>query len=127
MKIIIKTKNIELTKALQDLVEEKIGGLKKFIITLEEEPVVGKNLIEAFVEVEKETEHHKKGKIFKAVAKITLKGKNLIAQARSESINSAIVKLKDELQQEIKKYKLKKADVRIRKQRKVNEEENRIE
>lgn len=127
MKIIIKTKNIELTKALQDLIEEKIGGLKKFIITLEEEPVVGRSLIEAFVDVEKETEHHKKGKIFKAVAKITLKGKNLIAQARSESINSAVVKLKDELQQEIKKYKLKKADVRIRKQRKANEEENRIE
>jgi len=126
MKITIKTKNIELTKALQNLIEEKIGSLKKFIITLNKEPVVGKSLVEAFVEVEKETEHHKKGKIFKAVAKITLKGKNLIAQARSESINSAVIKLKDELQQEIKKYKLKKADARIRKQRKANEEENAL-
>ena len=123
MKIIIKTKNIELTKGLQDLIEEKIGGLKKFIITLEEKPAVGKTLVEALVEVEKETEHHKKGKIFKAVAKITLKGKNLISQARSENINSAIVKLKDQLQQEIKKYKLKKMDARIRKQRKINEKE----
>jgi len=123
MKIIIKTKNIELTKALQDFIEEKIGGLKKFIITLEEKPAVGKTPVEALVEVEKETEHHKKGKIFKAVAKITLKGKNLIAQARSENINSAIVKLKDQIQKEIKKYKLKKMDARIRKQRKINEKE----
>jgi len=123
MKIIIKTKNIEFTKALQDFVEEKIGGLKKFIITLKEEPIYGKTLAEAIIEVEKETEHHKKGKIFKAMAKISLKGRNLIAQARSEDIKSAIVKLKDELQQEIKKYKLKKKDVRIRKQRKIKEED----
>ena len=123
MKIIIKTKNIEFTKALQDFVEEKIGSLRKFILTLKEEPIYGKTLAEAIIEVEKETEHHKKGKIFKAMAKISLKGRNLIAQARSEDIKSAIVKLKDELQQEIKKYKLNKKDVRIRKQRKMKEEE----
>ena len=54
MIITIKAKNLELTDELRNFVEEKIGSLEKFI-----------TLAEAFVEVEKETMHHKKGKIFK--------------------------------------------------------------
>ena len=118
MRITIKAKNLELTEELQNFIEEKIGSLKKFVKILKEETGEGKTLAEAFVEVEKETRHHKKGKIFKAEAQISLPGKILMAQARGEDLPGIVVKLKDALQQEIKKYKLKNKELNIRKQRK---------
>jgi len=123
MEIIIKTKNLELTDALQKFIEEKIGGLKKFINILKEEGrEKGKTLAEFFVEVEKESMHHQKGDIFKAEAKVYLPGKTLIAVSKRDDLRQAIVEIKDELQQEIKKYKLKKTKLIIREQRKAKKE-----
>jgi ribosomal subunit interface protein len=119
MEIIIKSKNLELTADLQEFIEEKIGGLKKFINILKEENTkTGKTLSEFFVEVEKENKHHRKGNIFKAEARVHLPGKTLIAISQRDDLKQAIVEVKDELQQEIKKYKLKKKEVAIRKLRK---------
>ena len=119
MEIIIKSKNLELTTDLQEFIEEKIGGLKKFINILKEDKTEkGKTLSEFFVEVEKENKHHRKGNIFKAEARVHLPGKTLIAVSQRDDLKQAIVEIKDELQQEIKKYKLKKKEVAIRKLRK---------
>lgn len=119
MEIIIKSKNLELTTDLQEFIEEKIGGLKKFINILKEDKTEkGKTLSEFFVEVEKENKHHRKGNIFKAEARVHLPGKTLIAISQRDDLKQAIVEIKDELQQEIKKYKLKKKEVAIRKLRK---------
>jgi ribosomal subunit interface protein len=116
MKIIIRTKNLELTDDLQKFVDEKIGGLKKFLSILKEGK---KTLTETFVELEKETLHHKKGQIFRTEVQIQLPGKKLIAEAKGEDLKKAIVKVKDELQQEIKKYKLKITETIRRSQRKL--------
>jgi len=116
MKIIIRTKNLELTDDLQKFVDEKIGGLKKFLSILKEDK---KTLTETFVELEKETLHHKKGQIFRTEVQIQLPGKKLIAEAKGEDLKKAIVKVKDELQQEIKKYKLKITETTRRSQRKL--------
>lgn len=97
MKINIKTKNLSLTPSLQDYINEKIGSLEKFI-----------TVSEIFVEVEKETKHHRHGEVFGAEAQIMLPGKSLVAKATSDDLLAAIVKVKDEMQQEIKKYKTKK-------------------
>jgi len=118
MEIIIKTKNLELTPSLQQFVEEKIGSLKKFLDVFKKEEEQGKTLSEIFVEVKKDTMHHRKGDVFGAEAKIYLPGKSLIAEATGDNLENAITELKDELQQEIKKYKVKKTDIAIRKQRK---------
>lgn len=119
MEIIIKSKNLELTTDLQEFIEEKIGGLKKFInILKKEDGGKGKTLAEFFVEVGKENKHHKKGDIFKAEARIHLPGKTLVAISEKDDLKRAIVEVKDELQQEIKKYKLKKTEEIIRKLRK---------
>jgi len=119
MEIIIKSKNLELTTDLQKFIEEKIGGLKKFINILKEDKTeVGRTLSEIFVEVEKENKHHRKGDIFKAEARVHLPGKTLIAISQRDDLKQAIVEVKDELQQEIKKYKLKRKEVAIRKLRK---------
>lgn len=121
MKIIIKAKNLELTTNLQEFVEEKIGGLERFtrILQKKDDFEKGKDSGEFFVEIERETNHHRKGDIFRAEARIHLPGKTLVAISERDDLKLAIVEVKDELQQEIKKYKLKKTELVIRKQRKI--------
>jgi len=99
MKIIIKTKNLSLTPSLEQYINEKIGSLEKFV-----------NTSEIFVEIEKETKHHRHGDVFVAKAQIDLTGKSLIAESKGDDLLLAIVGVKDEMQQEIKKYKTKKID-----------------
>ncbi len=120
VKIIIKTKNLELTEGLQNFIEKKIGSIKKFIDILKEDtPKKGKTLAEIFVEVEKETKHHKKGKIFLVKTQLNLPGKSLIAWSKADNLFKAIVGAKDELRAEIEKYKFKNIDRNRRKQRKT--------
>jgi putative sigma-54 modulation protein len=118
MKIIIKTKNIDLTRELNNLIEKKFYGLKKFINILKREDEVGKTLAEVFVEVEKETTHHRKGDIFLVKSRIYLPGREIISEVRTDDLQKAIIKAKDELKMEIKKYKFKKIDKNRREQRK---------
>jgi putative sigma-54 modulation protein len=108
MEITIKTKNLELTEAIENYVNEKIGSLEKFINV---------SPSEISVEIEKETNHHRKGPFFKAEAKIDLPGKTLISVSQKDDLLQAIVEVKDELQQEIKKYKAKTQELEIRQQR----------
>ncbi|OGZ71730.1 MAG: ribosomal subunit interface protein [Candidatus Staskawiczbacteria bacterium RIFCSPLOWO2_01_FULL_33_9] len=115
MNIIIKTKNLELTASLQEFIEEKIGGLKKFTKILQKDSSEG-----FFVEIGRETNHHRKGDIFRAEARVHLPQKTLVAVSEKDDLKRAIVEVKDELQQEIKKYKLKKTELLIRKQRKID-------
>lgn len=123
MKLITKTKNLQLTPDLSSYVEEKIGSVKKFINILKKDESEGlKTLAEVFVELEKETNHHKNGDIFWARAQVNLPGKSLEAKANSDDLLKAIVALKDQLQVEIEKYKFKNVDKRRREQRKSKRE-----
>jgi ribosomal subunit interface protein len=107
MKIIIRTKNLELTPVFKNHIEEKIGSLKKFVDVLKREE--DKNtLAEIFFEVEKETKHHNKGEVFRSEARILLPGKKIMAEAFGDDLFLTVVEIKDKLQQELKKYKVKK-------------------
>ena len=53
MKIVIKATNIKLTSALRQYIEEKINSLEKFL-----------EIVKVWVEVGKETRHHRKGPFF---------------------------------------------------------------
>ncbi len=120
MKIIIKTRNLELTSDLQSFIEKKIGSIKKFINILKQNTPQGlKTLAEVFVEVEKETQHHKKGKVFCVQTQVILPGKSLTSGARADGLFKAIIEAKDELKKEIEKYKFKKIDKTRREQRKL--------
>lgn len=121
MKIIIKTKNLDLTPALQNFIEKKIGLIKKFINILKKDEA-GKTLAEVFVEVAKESKHHKKGEVFVVKAQVVLPGKSLAISARAEDVYKAIILAKDELKLEIGKYKFKKIDKDRRQQRKAAED-----
>ena len=122
MKIIIKTKNLEVSQALDAFVEKKFAGLKKFIDVLKKDDEVGKTLAEVIVEVEKETKHHRKGEIFLVKTMVRLPGRKMIAEAKGEDLFGTIIAAKDELKLEIEKYKVKKIDNVRREQRKSKEE-----
>lgn len=123
MNIIIKTKNIDLTADLQTFIEKKIDSIKKFIDILKQDTPEGlKTLAEIFVEVEKETTHHKKGKVFLVKTQVVLPGKSLTSGFRADDLFKAVIGAKDELKMEIEKYKFKKIDKNRRQQRKSKEE-----
>ncbi|MEK7566400.1 MAG: ribosome-associated translation inhibitor RaiA [Patescibacteria group bacterium] len=100
MKIIIKTTQIELTPALKEYTEKKIGSLGKFIKKIDT-----KEGVEIFVEIGKTTKHHKSGEIFYAEATMELPKKVLRVENSSVDLRAAIDTIKDVLKQSIQKYK----------------------
>ncbi len=114
MKIIIRTKKIELNQELKDYINEKINSLEKFLKILQDKEKYfdkffgkGKPRVEAWVEVEKTTLHHKKGPVFRAECQLRLPGQSIRAEAVSEDLRLAINEVKDKLQREFKQYKEK--------------------
>ena len=98
MKISIKATNMELTQAIKDYVDEKIGSLDKYF----------DNILEARVEVGLTTKHHQKGDIFRAEVNLEIPQKHIIrAEAKKEDLYMAINAIKQELQRQLKKHKEK--------------------
>lgn len=102
MRINIVTKNITLDNPLRTFVEEKVGGLEDFLRG---------SVIEAYVEIGKPSEHHRKGPVFYAEVNFKIGGVVLRAQAKHEDLRSAIVRAKEELYSQIKKFKEKRKDL----------------
>ena len=100
MKINIKTSNLDLTPALNQYIEEKIGSLSKFLKNYEKE-----GEIQVRIEVARTTRHHHRGDVFRTEINLDLPGKMLRNVAEREDARFAINEAKDELQREIKKYK----------------------
>ena len=114
MKIVIRTKNIKLNKALRDFIDEKINSLEGFLKIFQNKEnhygdfwEKGKPKIEAWVEIGKITRHHQKGKVFRAEVQMRLPGKSVRTVSVSEDLRMAINETKDELQRELKQYKNK--------------------
>lgn len=99
MKIIsIKATNIEFTAAIREAITKKLLALERF--TTKMEPVA-----ELTVEVGKTTEHHRKGKVFRAEATLHVPNVVLRAEKDAETLYAAIDGTRDELMRQIKKYK----------------------
>lgn len=128
MKIVIKTKNTILTRAIEDFIKEKINPLEKFIKVLHNgkyiSPSSGKEkpALVAWVEIGKETRHHKKGPFFRAECQIRFAGKSVRAESFSKDLRVAITEVKDELQRELKKEKGKIISTKKRKSRALQKE-----
>jgi ribosomal subunit interface protein len=121
MRVIITTKNLDHSKILDDFIQKKFAVLKRYIDILKKDEV-RKTLAEVSVNVKKETKHHKKGEIFLVKTHIVLPGKSLVATAKSEDVFLAVIKAKDEIKREIRKYKVKKIDKVRQQQRKVKKQ-----
>ncbi len=102
MQITIKTKDLDLTEPLKQWIDDKIGGLEKFLQKFEEN---GEVLCE--VEVSRASKHHKKGDVFYAEAHLNLPGRRLRAKSQEFDARVAIDKVRDMLQRDILRYKEK--------------------
>lgn len=88
--------------SLKTYVEKKFSSLEKFIGKLEKESEA-----EIFLEISRITKHHHKGVVFSAEADLKLAGIILRAEANSEDARVAIDLIKDELKNEILRFKEK--------------------
>lgn len=99
MKFNIRSKTMLVDNRIKEFVEQKIGSLAKIIPKSENIPVD--------VEIEK-NKNHQKGNIYKVVIQFLFKGgKTIRAMQKKETFRSAISKVKDELEVQIKKYEHK--------------------
>ncbi|TAN32511.1 ribosome-associated translation inhibitor RaiA [Patescibacteria group bacterium] len=97
MQIQITGKGIELTDAIKDYVEKKMLALEKFY----------GRIIRADVSVGVENHHHQKGKIFVAECKLEVPGKDLFAGKNEKTLYKAVDKIRDYLEGELKKHKVR--------------------
>ncbi|PIS13315.1 MAG: ribosomal subunit interface protein [Candidatus Tagabacteria bacterium CG09_land_8_20_14_0_10_41_14] len=108
MEIIFKSKNFELTSSIEDYVRKKIETLGKFLKNFNQE------IIKFEVEVGRTTHHYKSGDIFRAEINLSLGGRLLRVESEREDLFTAIDETRDDLEQEIKKFKTKKGAIFIR-------------
>lgn len=100
MQIIIKATKLDITPAIKEYIELKIGSLDRFLERFEQ-----KNEIKAEIEIARTTQHHRHGDVFYAEINLHLPKKILRAEHSDWDIRVAIDKIKNKLQQEITKYK----------------------
>lgn len=95
MKININHENIDLTEAIKAYVDEKIGGLDKYM----------DNLQVAEVLVGKTSQHHEKGNVFHCRVNLDYPGGMFRAEKVEDDLYKAIDACKDVLKRDITKFK----------------------
>lgn len=89
---------MELTDAIKDYVNDKIGSLDKYFT----------GILEARVEVGVTSKHHQKGNIYRAEVNLEVPQKGILrAEAEKEDLYVAVNEVKEELQRQLKKFKEK--------------------
>lgn len=91
---------MDMTDAIRDYVEKKIGSLEKLC--------EGYSPCDVRVEVGKTSEHHQKGKIWRAELMMSIPGASLRAEAVEEDLYAAIDRAKDDLKRQLVEHKEKK-------------------
>lgn len=89
MKINIKATNMELTSAINEYINKRLDGIKKYFKNQEGAIV--------YIEVGKTTNHHKQGEVLKAEFNIEISGEKFYALSEKEDLYTAI----DDVQKEI--------------------------
>ena len=102
MKLQIKSTNLDLTSAIREYIETKIGSLAKFVSRYEKK---GAELL-ARVEIARTTNHHHKGDVYYAEVNID-NGQNI---ARAECENADIYAAIDNAQDIVKRQLIKRKE-----------------
>ena len=112
MNINFKATNIVLTEAIRDYVTKRIEALGKFIGKEKDDVVID-------VEVSQTTKHHKSGSIFRTEVTIRNAGRRLRATSTKDDLYASIDDVKDQMLQEVKKFKGKREGLMRRGQQKI--------
>ncbi|MEO5927512.1 MAG: ribosome-associated translation inhibitor RaiA [Patescibacteria group bacterium] len=102
MTINIRATGMELTPAIRQYVEDKMGTLEKF----------AHDIIQIDVIAGMETNHHNKGEIYSCAANVEVKGEVLRVERTAEDLYKAIDKVKDHLRETLAQRKDKMMGVR---------------
>lgn len=113
MNINIKATGFDLTPAISEYVQKKIGSLEKYVSSHE-----GATF---HVEVGKTTNRHKTGEIFKAEVKAAGSGLDQYAVSEAEDLYAAIDILEAELRRELLHQKGKRMELLRRGQRAIKD------
>ncbi|TSA46129.1 ribosome-associated translation inhibitor RaiA [bacterium] len=105
MQIKIQSTGFELTPAIRELVEKKVGSLSKLLKRFEE-----KSEAIAVVEVSRTTKHHRHGDIFYAEINLNVSGKVIRAEDHNIKLQAALDIAKDKLKQEVLRFKERAAE-----------------
>jgi len=111
MKIVIKTKDIELTQTLSEWIEGEFNSLEKLWKDFREDLYYeeffgkGKPRIEAWVEIGRETMHHQKGPVFFAECQMRFPKKDIRAKTFEENLGRAVNHTREEIERQIREYK----------------------
>lgn len=104
MNIKIRSKNFELTPAIEEYINKKLSPLEKFLGSTEG--------VLCEVEIGKATEHHKSGDIFRTEVNITRSGsKQFYAVSERSDLYASIDEVRDEVEREIVSSKTKKETI----------------
>lgn len=104
MRTNIKTTDIKLTPGIREYVEKKIAALDKYI-----DP--DDTTVFAEVEIGRTTEHHQKGRVFRAEIQVSTKGEIFRADSERETLNDAIDSAQSDMARELRRHKNKRADL----------------
>ena len=105
LNINIKSKNLELTENLKQLINEKIAHIEKFMNLREDQTAI------VDVEVSKRYgEHHKQGEVFYAEINIKLDGKFFRSEEETDDILKSLEEAQSEMIRQIRKTKEKRRD-----------------
>jgi putative sigma-54 modulation protein len=115
MKINLQGKNLEITPAIHEYVMKRVTNLGKLLDIIEKE--TGEILVN--FTVEKTTNHHKAGDVFKADCVIETNRGNYFASEEGEDLYVAIDEVKESLFREISKKKEKRNALFYRGARKI--------
>ncbi len=107
MHIQILGTKMDLTPSIKEYVEEKIGGLSKFVKRYEAE-----SDIIAKVDLGRSTAHHNKGEVYYAEVTIALPGGVVRSENKHDNLHSAIDGVKNSLKKELVKFKEKQIRTR---------------
>lgn len=99
MKIDTKFTGLDSTPAINEYINEKIGGLEKFVHRMSE-----KGAVSAFIELARSSAHHQKGDVYHIECNLELPGKLLRAETENWDVRLGIDEVRDILHLEIKKY-----------------------
>lgn len=106
MERVIHSKNIEIGESISFYIDKKLKKIEKFF---KRDSTAKINF-----EIEKVTYHHKKGAIYRAEINILIENTLLRAEARTESLYSAIDEAQAEILRQTKKFKKKRFDLFVR-------------